>query len=276
MSNEGTRHSPQPPRTAALRGQIIPSTLAIAALAILAWAVLVPRTPIGTAHAAGTNTQTESTDRLSDEQLDAIAARVSERIAADVDRRIDEAMSRAVSRAMSRIARTDTQTPTALRERTDRALARLENAAAAALDSVIAATEPVPALGPPLLIATPEAPAASTVAAAPAQAPAAQPATTNTPDSTPDETESTTPDRSEQSPAPTTTNRDASAARTINVNTATPAQLELLPGIGPALASRIIESRRSQGPFRRLDDLQRVRGIGPKTAEAIAQHVRFE
>ena len=272
MSNEGTRHSPQPPRTAALRGQIIPSTLAIAALAILAWAVLVPRTPIGTARAAGTSTQTDSTDRLSDEQLDAIAARVSERIAADVDRRIDEAMSR----AMSRIARTDTQTHTALRERTDRALARLEDAAAAALDSVIAATEPVPTLGPPLLIATPEAPAASTVAAAPAQAPAAQPATTNTPDSTPDETESTTPDRSEQSPAPTTTNRDGSAARTINVNTATPAQLELLPGIGPALASRIIESRRSQGPFRRLDDLQRVRGIGPKTAEAIAQHVRFE
>jgi competence ComEA-like helix-hairpin-helix protein len=53
----------------------------------------------------------------------------------------------------------------------------------------------------------------------------------------------------------------------VNVNAATPAELELLPGIGPALASRIIASREAEGPFTSVDDLQRVKGIGPKTVE---------
>ena len=51
----------------------------------------------------------------------------------------------------------------------------------------------------------------------------------------------------------------------ININTATTAQLEMLPRIGPALAARIIEDRTRKGPYRTLDDLDRVPGIGPKT-----------
>lgn len=54
----------------------------------------------------------------------------------------------------------------------------------------------------------------------------------------------------------------------INVNTATSAQLETLPGIGPAYAQAII-ARRNQAPFRRVDEITEVRGIGPKRFEGI-------
>lgn len=55
----------------------------------------------------------------------------------------------------------------------------------------------------------------------------------------------------------------------VNVNTATAAELRLLPRIGPALSARIIEDREANGPFESLDDLRRVRGIGPRTVEII-------
>lgn len=54
-------------------------------------------------------------------------------------------------------------------------------------------------------------------------------------------------------------------ARRVNINTATAAELDLLPGIGPALAGRILDYRASHGPFSTLDDLDGVSGIGPKT-----------
>ncbi len=50
---------------------------------------------------------------------------------------------------------------------------------------------------------------------------------------------------------------------TVNVNTATEADLERLPGIGPVLARRIVQHREAKGLFRRLDDLLEVEGIGP-------------
>lgn len=59
------------------------------------------------------------------------------------------------------------------------------------------------------------------------------------------------------------------AVRRIDLNSATPAELELLPRIGPALAARIVEDRQTRGPYRSLEDLDRVRGIGPMTVEKL-------
>lgn len=58
-------------------------------------------------------------------------------------------------------------------------------------------------------------------------------------------------------------------------NTAPASELSLLPGIGPEMAKRIIVEREAGGPFRSLDDLARVRGIGPKTIRQIESMVRF-
>ncbi|MDP9380288.1 MAG: helix-hairpin-helix domain-containing protein [Chloroflexota bacterium] len=59
----------------------------------------------------------------------------------------------------------------------------------------------------------------------------------------------------------------------ININTATQAELESLPGIGPSKARAIIEHRTQKGPFRKPEDLQDVTGIGPKTWEQLKDKV---
>lgn len=60
---------------------------------------------------------------------------------------------------------------------------------------------------------------------------------------------------------------DAGAKRAgtqVNVNTATAEQLNELPGIGPAMAARIVEHRQKNGPFKKVEDLMNIRGIGEK------------
>ncbi len=85
------------------------------------------------------------------------------------------------------------------------------------------------------------------------------------------------PASSAQTAAPPYAPKPAPAAgMMIDVNTATADQLQLLPGIGPSRAAAIIESRDSQGPFRTVEDLARVRGIGPATVEGVRPYVRIE
>lgn len=59
----------------------------------------------------------------------------------------------------------------------------------------------------------------------------------------------------------------------INLNTATAQALAALPGIGPITAARIIEFRQKHGPFKKIADLDAVKGIGPKTIEKIRPFV---
>jgi competence protein ComEA len=55
------------------------------------------------------------------------------------------------------------------------------------------------------------------------------------------------------------------ASAPLNINTATAAQLETLPGIGPAVAARIIEYRQKNGNFKKAEELMNVKGIGEKS-----------
>lgn len=59
------------------------------------------------------------------------------------------------------------------------------------------------------------------------------------------------------------------AAGPIDINTADADQLDELPGVGPAIAQRIIDHREQNGPFTSVDDLAEVSGIGPATLEKI-------
>ncbi|MCL6580970.1 MAG: ComEA family DNA-binding protein [Firmicutes bacterium] len=59
----------------------------------------------------------------------------------------------------------------------------------------------------------------------------------------------------------------------LDLNTATQAQLEALPGIGPALAARIIQYRQEHGPFRTPEELLNVSGIGEKKLAEIRPYI---
>lgn len=62
----------------------------------------------------------------------------------------------------------------------------------------------------------------------------------------------------------------------VYVNTATVDELVMLPGVGEAIAERIINYREENGPFASLADLDEISGIGPAMLEEIAEKVSFD
>ncbi len=75
-------------------------------------------------------------------------------------------------------------------------------------------------------------------------------------------------------PAADTTRPARRVPGPIDLNTASARDLMTLPRIGPAMAGRILEHRTANGPFRYVDDLLLVRGIGEKTLERLRPLVR--
>ncbi|MGD9899842.1 MAG: ComEA family DNA-binding protein [Calditrichaceae bacterium] len=61
--------------------------------------------------------------------------------------------------------------------------------------------------------------------------------------------------------------------KSININTAGQKELEKLPRIGPATAKGIIEYRDKNGPFKSINDLDKVKRIGPKTIDLIEPYI---
>ena len=71
-------------------------------------------------------------------------------------------------------------------------------------------------------------------------------------------------------PFPVTSGPAAPAPR-VDLNAASAAEIEALPGVGPTLAAEIVRNR----PFEGLDDLHRISGLGPRALDRLAPRVRF-
>lgn len=65
----------------------------------------------------------------------------------------------------------------------------------------------------------------------------------------------------------------ASSAGVVNINTADADQLQLLPKVGPALAGRIIAYRQANGPFKTIEEIIAVKGIGESSLERLEPYL---
>ena len=59
----------------------------------------------------------------------------------------------------------------------------------------------------------------------------------------------------------------------ININTAAEAELDKLPGIGPVKAKAIVDERKKNGPFKSIEDIKRVKGIGDTTLKNLKSEI---
>ena len=62
-------------------------------------------------------------------------------------------------------------------------------------------------------------------------------------------------------------------AKPVNINTATSEELQQVPGIGPATAQKILQMRKSYGPFKSVDDLLAIRGLGQKRLDKMRKYL---
>jgi competence protein ComEA len=79
-----------------------------------------------------------------------------------------------------------------------------------------------------------------------------------------------------QQPAPGPGGAATPGAKKVNINTATLAELDTLPKIGPTTAQRIIDYRTKNGPFKKIEDLKNVSGIGDVTFQALKDSITVE
>ena len=68
-----------------------------------------------------------------------------------------------------------------------------------------------------------------------------------------------------QSAAPRQASPESKTPVIVNLNTASAAELEALPGVGAKVAARIVEYRQKKGPFKKIEELMNVQGIGEKS-----------
>jgi competence protein ComEA len=62
----------------------------------------------------------------------------------------------------------------------------------------------------------------------------------------------------------------------LNLNTATPKQLEALPGVGPVLAKRIVDFREKKGGFKRIEELLAIPGISEKKWKTLSAYLTVQ
>ena len=97
-------------------------------------------------------------------------------------------------------------------------------------------------------------------------------AAADTADGSTEVTRSAVPTASPEDPA-AETEGNASAEETVNINTASVAELTTLPGIGDALARRIVDWREENGPYETPEDLMNVSGIGEARFAAVQDRI---
>ncbi len=84
-----------------------------------------------------------------------------------------------------------------------------------------------------------------------------------------DQMEVHVPEKGEAAPPPSNGSPPSASTELININTASAEELDKLPGIGPSIAKAIIDYRTKNGPFKQIEDINDVKGIGDALFEKI-------
>lgn len=76
--------------------------------------------------------------------------------------------------------------------------------------------------------------------------------------------------------APGSAGKKKAPTKPININTATSEELQLVPGIGPVTAQKILQMRKVNGPFKSVDDLLAIRGLGEKRLNKMRKYLTVD